>query len=115
MNLKNFGLELCKKYVFPIITTIVKSAISKIGKSLYEKLYDKFQKALESFGEAVEKMFNTDNPEKLKKRIECCSLGLGFFEKIHQVLEEIIPEYSAAIAEAKERLEKITSGEIGGE
>lgn len=110
MDLKVLGVQLCVKYVVPAIKKIIKSAISKLGKNLYEKLYDRFKSALESFGEALEKMFQTTDPEKLKKRVDCCRLGLSFFEKIHQVLEEVLPEYSAAVAEASEKLSRIEGG-----
>lgn len=113
MDFKSIGVQLCVKYIVPAVKKIVKSAISRLGKSLYEKLYDRFKSALESFGEAVEKMFKTTEPEKLKKRLECCILGLKFFEKIHQVLEEVLPEYSAAIAEAKEKYNRITGEDLG--
>lgn len=110
MNLKALGVELCIKYVVPAVKKIIKSAISRIGKNLYERLYDRFKSALESFGEALEKMFQTTEPEKLKKRIECCRLGLSFFEKIYRVLEDVLPEYSAAVAEANEKLSRIEGG-----
>jgi len=110
MDFKSIGIALCVKYVVPAVKKIIKSAISRLGKNLYEKLYDRFKSALESFGEALNKMFQTTDPEKLKKRIECCRLGLGFFEKIHQVLEEVLPDYSAAVAEASEKLSRLNEG-----
>jgi len=114
MDLK-IAVNLLLKYVAPIVTKIIKSKISIIGKSLYEKLYNRIVDALKSFESALEKMFDTEKPEKLKKRIVCCSLGLKFFEKIHQTLDEVIPDYSAAIEEAKEKYKNLTGDEIGEE
>lgn len=110
MDLKALGVELCIKYILPTVKNIIKSAISKIGKSLYEKLNDRFKSALESFGEAVEKMVKENKADKLKKRITCCRLGFVFFEKVYRVLEELLPEYSAAIQDAENRLEKLNGG-----
>ena len=111
MNLQTLGIELCIKYVVPAVKKIIKSAISKLGKNLYEKLYDRFKSALESLGEAIQKMLDTDDPEKLQKRLDCCELGLKFFEKIYQVLDEVLPEYKKAIEQAKNKEIKEVSGE----
>ena len=110
IDLKTLGIELCIKYVVPAVQKIIKSAISKLGKNLYEKLYDRFKSALESFGGAVEKLFNTTDLKKFKKSLDCCELGLKFFEKIHKVLDELLPEYTAAIEEAKNKYAQISEG-----
>ena len=38
---------------------------------------------------------------------------MKFFEKIHAVLDDLIPEYNAALLEAKEKYNRITGEEIG--
>ena len=81
------AIALITKYLAPIVTKIIKSKISTIGKSLYEKL---------------------------KKRIVCCDLGLNFFTKIHSLLDEVLPEYTAAVEEAKIKYSELTGEEIGG-
>lgn len=102
------AIDLLIKYVAPIVAKIIKSKIATIGKSLYEKLYNRIVHALQSFEGALEKMFQTKDPKKLKKRIICCRLGLSFFEKIHSVLDSIIPKYAATITQAEELYEEIT-------
>lgn len=108
MDFKKIAVELLVKYVAPIVTKIIKSKIATIGKSLYEKLYNRIVDALKSFEGALEKMFQTKDPKKLQKRIVCCRLGLKFFEKIYSVLDSLIPEYAATITQAEEIYEKIT-------
>lgn len=108
MNFKKIAVELLVKYVAPVVAKIIKSKIAIIGKSLYEKLYNRIVDALKSFEVALEKMFQTKDPKKLQKRIICCRLGLSFFEKIHSVLDSVIPEYAATVAEAEEIYKEIT-------
>ena len=108
MDLKGIGAKLCVRYVVPYVTKIIKSAISTLSKCLYEKLYNRFKNALESFENALNKAVETTDPKKLKKRILCCRLGLGFFEKINQVLNEVIPNYAAAITQAEEKYSELT-------
>lgn len=111
MNLKGLALKVCTSYVLPYLVKIGKSLISNIGKSMYERLYKSFLHALDSLEEAISKIFETDNPKKLKKRITCCKLGLKFFEKIKDVLDDVLCDYSAAIGEAENKYEQIT-GEV---
>lgn len=108
MSLKGIGAKLCIRYVVPCVTKIIKSAISTLSKCIYEKLYNRFKNALESFENALEKIIETTDPKKLKKRILCCRLGLSFFEKINQVLNEVIPNYAAAITQAEEKYSELT-------
>lgn len=108
MSLKEIGAKLCIRYVVPCVTKIIKSAISTLSKCIYEKLYNRFKNALESFENALEKIIETTDPKKLKKRILCCRLGLSFFEKINQVLNEVIPNYAAAITQAEEKYSELT-------
>lgn len=102
------AIALITKYLAPIVTKIIKSKISTIGKSLYEKLYNRIVDALKSFEKALTDCLNTTEPKKLKKRLVCCELGLKFFTKIHLLLEDILPEYSAAIDEAKTKYSELT-------
>lgn len=108
MNLKGLALKVCVNYVFPYLAKIGKSLISNAGKSMYERLYKRFTHALESLEEAINKIFETEKPKKLKKRITCCKLGLKFFEKIKDVLDDVLCDYSAAIGEAENKYENIT-------
>lgn len=110
MSLKGLGLKVCQEYILPGIKKIAKSFISNIGKSLYERLYTRFAKALNSFEEALDKLLETDDLEKLKKRLKCCKLGLVFFEKMDVALNNVLADYNAAILEAEEKLL-----ELGGE
>lgn len=112
MDIK-IAVGLLVKYVAPIVTKIIKSKISVLARNLYEKSYNRFVEATKSFEQALEKCFDTTDPKKLKKRILCCELGLKFFEKIHAVLDDLIPEYNAALLEAKEKYNRITGKEIG--
>lgn len=112
MNFKQLAVTLCVKYVLPKLKQIAKSAISSLGKSLYEKLYNRFKSALDSFEKALNKMFETDDPKKLEKRLTCCSLGIWFFEKIYDVLDEVLPEYQAAIRKAKEKYTEVCEKEF---
>lgn len=108
MDLKGLGAKLCLKYVVPYVKKIIISAISSLAKNIYEKLYNRFKNALDSFEEALLKTTKTDDPKKLKKRIVCCRLGFAFFEKINQVLNEVIPDYAAVITQAEEKYLEIT-------
>ena len=108
------AIALITKYLAPIVTKIIKSKISTIGKSLYEKLYNRIVDALNSFEKALTKCLNSNDPKKLKKRIVCCDLGLNFFTKIHSLLDEVLPEYTAAVEEAKIKYSELTGEEIGG-
>ena len=97
------GVDLCVKYVLPLLKKIAASVISKAGKSAYEKLYSKFTNALESFEAALIKCSQTDDVSKLKKHIACCRLGLSFFEKMKSALDGVLAGYrcSLDIAEAR--------------
>lgn len=106
------AISLLVKYLAPIVTKIIKSKISAIGKTLYEKLYNRIVDALQSFEKALTKCLKTDDVKKLKKNIVCCSLGLKFFTKIYEVLEGVLPEYEAAIEEAKNRYNNLTGEEV---
>ena len=108
MNLKGLALKVCINYVLPYLAKIGKSFISNVGKSMYERLYKRFTHALERLEEAINKIFETEEPKKLKKRITCCKLGLKFFEKIKDVLDDVLCDYSAAIEDAENKYENIT-------
>ena len=110
MNIKGLATKLCADYVLPHIKKIAKSLISNIGKSAYEKLYSRFTKALESFEEALEKCFETNDLKKLEKRLKCCKLGLAFFEKMNSVLDGVLADYNAAVLEAEEKYKKLGGG-----
>ena len=112
MNFKQLAVTLCVKYVLPKLKDIAKSAISALGKSLYERFYNRFKSALDSFEKALNKLFETEEPKKLEKRLRCCSLGIWFFEKIYDVLDEVLPEYQAAIRKAKEKYYELTKEEF---
>lgn len=99
------GLALCVKYVLPVLKKIAVSAISKIGKSTYEKLYDKFIKALESFTHAVEKLLEAEDIEKIKKDLICCELGYKFFEKIKVALDKALLNFANALSIAEARFQ----------
>ncbi len=109
MSVKGIAIKICVAYVLPCLVKIGKSLISRIGKTMYEKLYDRFTKALASLEEALNKIFEVENdPKKLKKRIVCCKLGFKFFEKIKDVLDDVLCDYSAAIGEAENKYETLT-------
>ena len=110
MDIKGLAAKLCADYVLPYIKKIAKSLISNIGKSAYEKLYSRFTKALESFEEALEKCFETNDLKKLEKRLKCCTLGLAFFEKMNPVLDGVLADYNAAVLEAEEKYKKLGGG-----
>lgn len=103
MGLKGLGLKVCQDFILPKIKKITKSLIANIAKSLYERLYIRFTKALESFEEALDKLLKTNDIDKLRKRLKCCKLGLEFFEKIGDALNNVLADYNAAILEAEER------------
>lgn len=106
MDLKGLGVELCVKYVLPFVQKILSSAISKISKRLYERLYTRFKTAVDSFENALKKLGEANDQKSLKKRLACCKLGLSFFEQIYKILDELLPEYSAAIEDAEEKLNR---------
>lgn len=106
------AIALITKYLAPIVTKIIKSKISTIGKSLYEKLYNRIVDALNSFENALTKCLNTTDTKKLKKRIVCCDLGLKFFTRIHSLLDDVLPEYSAAVEEAKNKYSELTGEDL---
>jgi hexokinase len=112
MNFKNLGANLCIKFLLPKLGAILKSLISKLAKNVYEKLYNRFKSALESFEKALNKLFETDDVQKLEKRLTCCSLGIWFFEKIYDILDEILPEYQAAIRKAKDKYYEMSEKEF---
>lgn len=112
MDLKLIGTELFIKYVLPCVKTIAKSLISTIGKSIYEKLYTKFVKALKSFEDALKKCFSTSDAKKLEKRLRCCKLGFVYFERIKLTLEKALNDYAAAIQEAETRYNELTGETI---
>lgn len=107
MNIK-IAATLAVKYLAPLVCKIIKSKISIIGKSLYEKLHNKFLDALESFEKAIEECFTVKDPKKLKKKLDCCSLGFKFFVKMNNLLNEAIPEYAAALEEGKLKYIELT-------
>lgn len=103
MSLEGLALLACQKYVLPKVKEIAKSFIANLGKSLYERLYTRFTKALQSFEAAIDKMVATKDIDKLKKRLKCCKLGLAFFEKMDEALNNVLADYNAAIADAEEK------------
>ena len=109
MNIKT-GFELCKKFILPALQKIIKSLIKKSAKAMYEKLYIKFCDSLVSFETAISNALKETDPKKLQKNIACVELGLSFYEKVHQTLESVLPDYAAFLAEAKERLNRISEG-----
>lgn len=110
MSLKGLGLKVCQEYILPVVKKIARSLISNIGKSLYERLYSRFAKALASFEEALDKLFEINDIDKLKKRLKCCKKGLLFFEKMDVALNNVLADYNAAITDAEEKYL-----ELGGE
>lgn len=111
MNIQGIGLKVCVGYVLPYLVKITKSLISHLAKSMYEKLYNRFTNALNSIEAAIDKLLTTKDAKKLKKGILCCKLGLKFLEKIKEVLEDVLPDYNAALGEAENKLAELT-GEI---
>jgi hypothetical protein len=109
MNIKT-GFELCKKFILPALQKIIKSLIKKSAKAMYEKLYLKFCDSLVSFETAISKALKETDPKKLQKNIACIELGLNFYEKVHETLEGVLPDYAAMLVEAKERLNRISEG-----
>lgn len=101
------GIELCKRYVLPLLLKIAKSAISNFGKSTYEKFYNKFMQALKSYGEAIVKMTQADDVETLKKRLACCELGYKFFERIKNTLDDVLVGYQNALSLAEARFQDL--------
>lgn len=110
MNFKT-GFELCKKFILPALQKIIKSLIKKSVKVMYEKLYIKFCDSLVSFETAINNALKETDPKKLQKHIACIELGLNFYEKVHQTLESVLPDYITLITEAKTRLNRI-KGEL---
>lgn len=110
MNFKT-GFELCKKIILPALQKIFKSLIKKSAKTIYEKLYIKFCDSLVSFETAINHALKETDPKELQKNIACIELGFNFYEKVHETLESVLPDYSAFLAEAKEHLNRISGGE----
>jgi len=106
------GVAILIKVLAPKIKTILSSLISNIGKSLYEKLFEKLKDAVESFEAALEKLTETKDEKKLKKRLICCKIGFGFFEKINEVLTEMLPDYAAIIEEKENEYEDLTGKKL---
>ena len=106
------GVAILIKVLAPKIKTILASFISNIGKSLYEKLYEKMKAAVESFEAALEKLTAAKDEKKLKKRLICCKIGFGFFEKINEALTEMLPDYAAIIEEREKEYEELTGKKL---
>ncbi len=106
------GVVILIKVLAPKIKTILSSLISNIGKSLYEKLFEKMKDAVESFETALEKLIEAKDEKKLKKRLICCKIGFGFFEKINEVFTEMLPVYAAIIEEKEKEYEKLTGKKL---
>ena len=108
MGLKELGISLCVTYLLPKLNAIIKSAISKVAKNLYERLYKRFKAVLESYEKALNKLSQTDDPKKLKKRLNCCALGHRFLTDICNILTGVLPEYEAMINSAGTKYYKLT-------
>ena len=106
------GVAILIKFLAPKIKTILSSFISNIGKSLYEKLFEKMKAAVESFEAALEKLTAAKDEKKLKKRLICCKIGFGFFEKINEALTEMLPDYAAIIEEKEKEYEELTGKKL---
>ena len=104
------GVILAGKIILPTLKKIIKSAISKIGKQSYDKLYNRFCDGLASFETALSKCLNTTDVNKLEKHITLAKIGLGFYEQMHTTLDSMLPDYNAIILEASERLENLKNG-----
>ncbi len=108
MGLKEYGISLCVTWLLPKLGAILKSAISKIAKNLYERLYKRFKAVLESYEKALNKLSQTDDPKKLKKRLNCCVLGHRFLTDIFNILNDVLPEYEAIINSAGTKYYRLT-------